>query len=159
MTYYDQNSQNVNKQYNAVGDINITNPVSASKRKAEISKEISHVKTEMIPVEVEVEKLKSELWGIMFFYLPANLSTELLLNSEKIIEDEMLMLQVQLESMRRGPDGKAEAIKALRDKYKRKNSELKSRKEHLNALENELKYLSYKDVVTDIASAIKSFLE
>ncbi|MFB2879055.1 hypothetical protein [Floridanema aerugineum] len=159
MTHYEQNRQNVSEQYNAVGDINITNPASASKRKAEISREISHVKTEMIPVEVEVEKIKNELRSILFLYLPANLYTELLLNSEKIIEDEILMLQVQLDAMGRELDGKAGAIKTLRDRYKRKNSELKSKKEHLNALENELKYLSYKDVVSDIASAIKCFLD
>jgi chromosome segregation ATPase len=159
MTHYDQKGQNVDDQYNAGRDINITNSSSLSKRKAEISREISEMTTDIAQLEVEIKKLESELRFLLYRSLPSEISTEVIFGKRDIIEDSILMFQVSLNSINNGNYDASKEIQALKDKYKCKKSDIESRKQHLLTLQNELKYLGRKEMVSDIVSVVRLFLD
>ncbi|NET24827.1 hypothetical protein [Okeania sp. SIO1I7] len=158
MSFYNLKNQNVNRdQYNAGRDISIGNFPSTSSQKAEISRAIADAEIEILQLKDELKKLEGEFWSVLCHHLSIKEKIDMDLfftGTKKILEDDWLMLRLEIKLMSTSGDSK---IRELRDKYKHKSSELKTRKEYLSRLQNELRYVNIKNVVSDITPIIKSF--
>ncbi|MDJ0620901.1 MAG: hypothetical protein QNJ63_29890 [Calothrix sp. MO_192.B10] len=159
--------ENIVEQYNSYP--------SDSQAKAEISREISYVKTKIDRLEAELENLDEEVVTIsnqslgiwseivqkLLFYKqnqnPINLQNiNSVPTSSKGIENHWLMLELTMELVMEGDSEAVKKIKLLVDTYKRKSDELKNLNIHLSTLQSMLEKLNNKELISDIESTVNN---
>jgi len=157
MSNFDMREQKVDIQNIAGRDININNPSEVNALRAELSREISALTTQIHHLNTEVTALQARVMLGMMDYLPQDVAGNLVFNPE-LLEDDLLMVQVSIAASSRDAFQQVEQLRSLREDYKQKNAELRSLRQHLKNLQGEMRRLGVKDVVGTIVSAFKSLI-